>query len=136
MKHTCMEKWFSTENIFTFTLFSKFSVFKPSSGNNNRQEYSIDILVINDFTYQNETFELVFVCEKNIPKKFDLLLEKIGGFYDPPKFLLLLFITSFLEFNPLSWKRVPKLHIHLSSSFFKFTSSSHESRRVICSLSM
>ena len=67
--YTCIEQWFSTENIFTFTLFSKFSVFKPSSGNNNRQEYSIDILVINDFTYQNETFELVFVCEKNIPQK-------------------------------------------------------------------
>jgi hypothetical protein len=50
---------------FHINFISQLSVIKPSSGNDNRQEYSIDILVI----YQNETFELVFVCEKNIPQK-------------------------------------------------------------------
>ena len=55
---------------FIFQIFG----IKPSSGNNNRQEYSIDILVINSFTYQNETFELVFVFEKIDPKNLDLLL--------------------------------------------------------------
>lgn len=56
---------------FHINFISKFSVIKPSSGNDNRQEYSIDILVIYNFTYQNETFELVLVCEeeKKYPQK-------------------------------------------------------------------